>query len=324
MAVPTTYRWIAVGKLSVRNNTNAPQGAAIYTLANLIQALQAVENSPNGQREYQNQDRRMWCTPIRETNEYYLLLIQIGDKRIADAAYIDFLTGASRDGGKLESEGGHFCSHVIIRKQSDALRRHLLLLEKVPGIYFSALVAHFNWILRTARRKRFATVDGERKLYRGITEIGGHQSRTLSDVMASGVVLDLQLVGNERREAGLDENNLVRATSHEVRLDIRRRVNADGARRLIRLGIDKFNGWEQVEQDSRELLVRIKSDDGQTRTVSVTPEDEDIEAATEQALESAFCLNEIVNDFTTPLTQRYTDIRNDMIEIMIARAGAFE
>ena len=197
-------------------------------------------------------------------------------------------------------------------------------MEKVPGIYFSALVAHFNWILRTARRKRFATVDGERKLYRGITEIGGHQSRTLSDVMASGVVLDLQLVGNERREAGLDENNLVRATSHEVRLDIRRRVNADGARRLIRLGIDKFNGWEQVEQDSRELLVRIKSDDGQTRTVSVTPEDEDIEAATEQALESAFCLNEIVNDFTTPLTQRYTDIRNDMIEKMIARAGAFE
>lgn len=323
MALPTSYRWISVGKLTVRNQKNAPARAPRYELADLMAALRGVVDSPRGRREYQKQDRRMWCSPVADHDpNFYTVLVQTGDKSIADAAYVDFETGASRAGGKRATEGGHFCSHIIIKKQPDRLGRHLLLLEKVPGTHLASIKAHFNWILANVAPRRAVVVDGENKPYLGTTEVDGFQSRTLAQAMTSGTVMDIQLVGNEVREDGLDDNDLIRETVHQVRLDVRRRVDEQGAARLLRLGIDRLRGWEAVEQEDRELLVRIKSDGGQVKTATVVVSSEEIEDATQEALGSAFYLNEIVTDFERPLTQRYEFIRDDMIEKMKARARA--
>lgn len=127
MALSSSFRWVTIGKLKLKNEKRAPLGAPTATLAQLIEALRAIEGTPAGQRSYQNNNRRMWCSPVQECGEYYHLLFQTGDKTVSDMAYIDFVTGDSRDGGKTDSEGGHFCSHVLIRKQADAVGRHLIL-----------------------------------------------------------------------------------------------------------------------------------------------------------------------------------------------------
>lgn len=321
MALPKNYRWVTLGKLTVRNHKNAPEGAPTYTLTDLIAALRAVEGQSTGRRSYLADDKRMWCEPIAEDADYYSMLLQVGDKNISDVAFIDFDTGDQRDSGKLDSEGGHYCAHVLIGRQSDQLGRHLVLAEKVPGIHFASVREHFNWALRNVTVLKSHTVEGVAKSYKGTTEIDGYQSKTVMQVMTSGTVLDVQFVGHQNLPQGSDEDDLVREKVSEIKWGVGRQLNEDQTGTLIRRGIDYLRGWSDVEQSSRELLVRVKSQNGQIKTASVKAEDGDIEDATQAALGGAFQLNEVINNFTTPLTQRYTAIRGDVIEKMKALAN---
>lgn len=323
MALPTDYRWISVGKIKIQNRGHSPVGAPQHDLTDLISRLDTVHDSPEGKRVYQKDTRLMWCNPVVDNGEYYGLLMQVGDRDVADTAWIDFTTEKTRNSGKKDTEGAHYCAHVLIKMQADAHGRHLLLLEKVPGINFTSLKAHFNWILNSAPPKIFK-VEDEDKSYKGKTEIDGFQSKTLQHAMTTGTILDLQLIGHEAQEQGQDEADLVRETSRLVKLDVHRQVDADGARRLVHLGLNRLRGWEDVEDASKELLVRLKSNEGQVKTVEVPVGDGDLEADTNEALENAFMLNEKVAGFEEPLTQNYSKIRQDMFEKLIQKAVELE
>ncbi len=323
MALPTDYRWISVGKIKIQNRQNSPVGAPPHELIDLIARLEALQDSQEGKRAYQRETRLMWCNPVVESPEYYGLLMHVGDRDVADMAWIDFDTEETRNSGKKETEGAHYCAHILVKRQADALGRHLLLAEKVPGINFTSLKAHFNWILNGASPKIFK-VEDEDKSYKGKCEIDGFQSKTLQQAMTTGTILDLQLIGHETQEQGQDEADLIRETSRRVTWDVRRQVDADGARRLLKLGIDKVRGWEAVEDDSKELLVRLKSNEGQIKTVEVPLGDGDLEDDTNEALENAFMLNEKVAGFEEPLTQYYGEVRQDMLDKLIEKAVELE
>ncbi|WP_340263556.1 hypothetical protein [Sulfitobacter pontiacus] len=324
MALPTSYRWVSIGKLTIRNQKTAPAGAPRFSLADLIGALQAKEGIAAGMRSFQNDDRRMWCSPTLEDDAYYSLLMQAGDKKVSDVAFIDFDTLNARNGGKRDSEGGHFCAHVLIKKAADAVGKHLVLIEKVPNIHFSSLKAHFNWILNDPALRKSFLVDGTDKQYRGTAEFEGYQSKTLREAMTSGTIQELEFIGNERLDAGVDEDDLVRETVHEVHWTVKRRVDADGAQRLVSKALRFLRGWEDVEADKSQLLVRIKAENGQVKTAAVTAGAEEIEDATAEALENAFYLNEIISDFDEPLTQRYDGFRDDVLTKLKDRARALE
>lgn len=321
MAISTSYRWVSVGKLTVRNNAQAPDGAPSFGLGDLLGAMRAVEQQPEGLRAYQNNERRMWFGPTAAEQNYCFFVVQTGDLTAADPAFVDFGTLATRDAGKHDNEGSHFCSHVLIALNPDPVGRHLILLEKVPGVSFTTLKAHFNWLLNQPRAARTLDVDGEPKTYRGVVEIDSYQSTTLSAAMTSGTVMDMTFVGNQMLDQGVDEQPLVREKSRQVRWEIGRRVDNAGALALLRDGIDFARGWEDVEHDSKQLLVRIKSHDGQIKTAAVAAEAEAVADAAQEALEGAFCLNERIANFDVPLTQRYDNIRDDVVEKLKERAA---
>jgi hypothetical protein len=321
MALPKTYRWVTLGKLKVRNQKFAPEGAPIYNLADLIAALRLIEGQPTGRRSYLNDDRRMWCEPIAEDDDYFSILFQVGDKNISDIAFIDFDTGGQRDSGKLDSEGGHYCAHVLVAKHNDTLGRHLVLAEKVPGVHLGSIRSHFNWALRDIPTPKAYPVDGVPKIYKGTTEVDGYQSKTVMQVMTSGTVLDVQFVGHQTQPQGSDEDDLIREKISEVKWGVGRQLSEAQTSSLMRRSIDYLNGWTDVEEGSRELLVRVKSDNGQIKTTAVNPGGEDAEDATQAALSGAFQLNEVINNFATPLTQRYSEIRVDVVDKMKALVG---
>ena len=324
MALPTSYRWVSIGKLTVRNQKTAPDRAPRFLLSDLIAALQAKAGQAAGMRSFQNDTRRMWCTPIAEDDEYFSLLVQAGDKNVSDVAFIDFDTLDARNGGKRDSEGGHFCAHVIIKKAADVVGKHLILIEKVPNIHFSSLKAHLNWILSDAALRKTFLVDGVQKQYRGAAEFEGYQSKTLREAMTSGTIQGIEFVGNERLDGGVDEDDLIQETVHEVHWTVKRRVDGAGAERLVSKALTFLRGWEAVEADKSQLLVRIKAENGQIKTAEVNAAAEEIEDATTEALESAFYLNDMIRDFDEPLTQRYDGLREDVVVKLKARAAALE
>jgi hypothetical protein len=318
MAMPKTYRWVTLGKLKVRNHKLAPVGAPAYDLSDVISALRLLEGQSAGRRSYLNDDRRMWCEPIAEDDNYYVMLFQVGDKNISDVAFIDFDTGNQRDSGKLDSEGGHYCSHVLVGKQLDGLGRHLVMAEKVPGIHFASVRNHLSWALKGTPNPKTFSVDGVDKVYKGTTEVDAFQSKTVKQMMTSGTVVDVQFVGHQNLPQGSDEDDLIREKTSAVKWGVGRQLSEDESSTLMRRSIDYLRGWSDVEASSRELLVRVKAGNGQIKTASVSENGAEIDDATEAALSGAFQQNEIISNFTTPLTQRYAAIRDDVVEKMKA------
>lgn len=250
--------------------------------------------------------------------------MQAGDKNVSDFAFIDFDTLDSRNSGKRDSEGGHYCAHVIIKKAADAVGKHLILIEKVPNIHFSSLKAHFNWILNDVGSRKSFIVDGVQKQYRGTTDFEGYQSKTLREAMTSGTIQGLEFVGSERLDGGVDEDDLIRERVHELHWTVKRRVDEAGAQRLVSKALTFLRGWAAVEADKSQLLVRIKAENGQIKTAEVNASAHEIEDATAEALENAFYLNDMIRDFDEPLTQRYDGLREDVLVKLKARADAIE
>jgi len=316
MAVPSNYRWIVVGNLAIRNRANAPHYAPVFVLGDLIEALTDRIARNDVHRPYAKSSRLMWCADLAENDDYYKLILQVGDKNVTGVSFLHFETKETRDIEKDDDEGGHYAAHVLIKKVADQYGRHLILIEKVPGIYLSSVKDHLAWVCKSARYEKEAQDDdGDIKRFRPVFEIDGHQSKTIREALRTGTLQDIEFISHEENhEDGLDEEPIVEEVVHEARWEVKKRVTEDQARTIFgRIG--GFLGSFRGGAGDTQIFVRIKADNGQIKRTEVHHNGDEI-------LEQAFVQNEVVNEFDPPLTQRYEAFRQDMIEKMIAVANA--
>ena len=316
MAVPSNYRWIVVGNLAIRNRANAPHYAPVFVLGDLIEALTDRIARNDVHRPYAKSSRLMWCADLAENDDYYKLILQVGDKNVTGVSFLHFETKETRDIEKDDDEGGHYAAHVLIKKAADQFGRHLILIEKVPGIYLSSVKDHLAWVCKSALYEKEAQDDdGETKRFRPVFEIDGHQSKTIREALRTGTLQDIEFISHEENhEDGLDEEPIVEEVVHEARWEVKKRVTEDQARTIFgRIG--GFLGSFRGGAGDTQIFVRIKADNGQIKRTEVHHNGDEI-------LEQAFVQNEVVNEFDPPLTQRYETFRQDMIEKMIAVADA--
>jgi hypothetical protein len=315
MALPSNYRWIVVGKLAIRNRANAPHYAPNFIIGDLVSALTDRIDRGQAHRPYSKNSRLMWCAHLDEDNHYYRLIFQVGDKNVSGVSFLHFQTLKTRDIDKDDNEGGHYAAHILIHKTADRLGRHLILIEKVPGIHLSSVKDHLAWVCKDAQyEKEVQDDDGNPKRFRAFFEIDGHQSRTIRDALRTGTLQDVEFISHEENhEDGLDEAPIIEEVVHEARWQVKKKVS-EGQARTIFGRIGGFIGDFRGGADNTQIFVRIKANNGQIRRTEVHHNGEEI-------LEQAFVQNEIVSDFDSPLTQRYEDFRPDMIQKMIEVAN---
>lgn len=311
MAVPSNYRWIVVGKLAIRNRANAPHYAPDFVIGDLVSALNDRIAREDCYRPYSNNSRLMWCADLEEDDQHYRLILQVGDKNVSGVSFLHFETMETRDIEKDEDEGGHYTAHILIGKVSDQRGRHLILIEKVPGIHLSSVKDHLTWVCKSPLYEKEVQDDGGNpKRFRPVFEIDGHQSRTIREALRTGMLQDIEFISHEENHAdGLDEDPIVEEIVHEAKWQVKKRVTEDQARTIFgRIGgfLGRFRGGA----DDTQIFVRIKADNGQIKRTEVHHNGDEI-------LEQAFVQNEIVSDFDPPLTQRYEAFRHDMIRKML-------
>ena len=315
MVSPSNYRWIVVGKLAIRHRANAPHYAPDFVIGDLVAALTDRIARGDVNRSYSKNSRVMWCADFEEDNDYYRLILQAGDKNVSGVSFLHFETMETRDIEKDEDEGGHYAAHILIRKVADHHGRHLILIEKVPGIYLASVKDHLTWVCRDVLyEKEGQDDDGNPKRFRPVFEIDGHQSRTIREALRTGTLQDIEFISHEENhEDGLDEDPIIEEVVHEAKWQVKKRVTEEQARTIFnRIGgfLDGFRGGI----DDTQIFVRIKADNGQIKRTEVHHNGDEI-------LEQAFVQNEMVSDFDPPLTQRYEAFRLDMIRKMLEVAN---
>ena len=319
MAIPSNYRWVVVGNLAIRKRKNAPHYAPDFVMADLCAAINGrIANPETMYRSYGNSARLMWCTRFAEDNNFVRLILEVGDKNVTGVSFLDFETRQTRDIEKRQDEGGHYAAHILIRKAPDNLGRHLILIEKLPGIHISAVKDHFAWVCNDPAYEKEAQDDnGQLKRFRALFDIDGHQSKTIREALQTGALQDVEFVSQEGiHPDGLDEEPLIQDVIHQARWEVKRRVTEDQARGIFgKIGgfLDGFKG----DAENTQIFIRIKAENGQIKRTEV-------EYNADEILEQAFVLNEIVTDFDVPLPQRYDDFRDDLLQKMTQLAANVE
>jgi len=145
--------------------------------------------------------------------------------------------------------------------------------------------------------------DGERKLYRPIFEIMGHQSSTLRSSLMTGIVQDIELVCYERKDAGFDEYSYVKEEKEERQLVLQDAMKPNAL-------VNFVNGLKGDQNYSKydHMFIRIKDDEGKIKRTKIDPDTD--------FLENAFVQTEILRDFDKPLEQACDSIRSDILSKM--------
>jgi hypothetical protein len=309
MALSNTQRWIMVGSLIIRNHKNAPVQAPSFNLQEIISAAKKRIISNDHYREYgKDKSRLMWFSELQEDTRYHNLLVNTGDKNTSGPSFVNFETRKSRDIEKNDNEGNHYNGHILIRKKADSNGNHLILVEKVPGIYFSILKEYFGWVCRDDRfKKSYKDEEGIDKTCTPIFEIDGHQSKTIREALQGGKLHDVEFVKHEK-DCLLDEDTLIKDVIHHAKWDVKREVSEEEAKKIFSMIRPFLNNFTKKSEDT-QTFVRIKTVSGQINRTSIDVERDEI-------LEQVFIQNEIVKDFNENLNQRHDALRQDMIRKM--------
>jgi hypothetical protein len=312
MSVSRTYRWVVIGSLAIRCRKGAPDYAPQFSLADLSEAIDARIHDDSADRSYAKGSRLMWCSRISDDGEFVRLLIEVGDKDVSDMSFVNFETRQSRDIDKEEDEGGHFSSHILIKKEPDAYGCHLILIEKAPGIHISSVKDHFAWVCNDAAfEKEAIDENGQQRSFRAIFEIVGHQSKTIREALRGGSLQDIEFVSREEvHPDGLDEEGLIQEIVYEAKWQVKRRITEDQARGLFGK-IGEFAGGFNAGKGKTNVYVRIKAENSQIKRSEIAQDAGEI-------LEQSFVLNEVITDFEMPLSSRYDDFREDVIRKMVS------
>lgn len=315
MPVSSTHRWIYVGSLRPRRQEQVSPGAPIASVAEAIEiARSRVGTAPAFREHGSAKSRLMWFSNFVDHEDFYLFLVEVGDQNATGVSFIDFKTRETRDVAKLDDEGTHFTAHVAIVKMPTETGCHIVLVERVPGVYLASLREHFAWLSKDqALLKPYTDEAGKERKSRTVFEIDGHQSRTIRDALKTGILQDVEFIKTVKEPDGLDEVEIVKETINKATWEVKQMVTDEQANRLFGKMRTHFRDTFCSDEGDAHMFVRIKTGAGQIKRTEV-PDNE------ESVLEQAFVHNELIGDFATPLEQRYAGLRDDVVEKILAIA----
>ena len=314
MSVYPTYRRIAVGSLNLRifnRKVDRDWNPVIEDLARFLD-----DHTTSGGDEiyhyYNDNDRVMWCENYENDGKFLKMILQIGNRNVSDMSRMDMQT---REKWNIEmtseNEASRYSAHVLIKVEPDASGDHMILIERVPGIYVASVKNHLNWIF--SNEKYCRTIDQEKrkpKVLRMAVSVLGYESTTVSQAIESGVLENIQIFGKKIESRGLDNEPFRRDIECGLKVMFDQKVPKNKMSALVAY-IKRLRDEQSQELQDVRVRVKILSNDGQHKTAEIA---NDIQ----ESFEQAFVRNEIVEGFgNRPLTQSYDGFRDDLVEKMI-------
>ena len=301
MALSRESRWVVVGSLEIRPHQKAPSDfIQSYTVSDLAGALR--EMMTDDPRWYsKNNNRAMWCSHVRAGAGYYLFLFHVANSNAADVAFYNRDTRQPRYIERLPAESDLYSSHVLVWREPDNMGRHLVLIEKVPGVYLATVKAHFGWARDNTQTEH------QPQTHLPVFELDGRQSTTVGEALTTGTLKDIEFVRVETQyNDGIDEESSgIAESTHSVSL----KPKEDASRGQIHGILSRIRSFKDkyFEAGSEtQTYIRIKTDDGQIKRSEIHNTER------QAVLAEAFVQNEKLSGFEFDLKTTYTEPSSEM------------
>lgn len=314
MPLSSSYRLITVANLFFRNEEKIPEDVAKYEFREIKEIIEKQYKDQNTKYLFDNKIKQIRIKNIRNfqdnnKEQYMCILLSIGDKNAANAAYENFETSETRQIEKEKEEGNALTSHILI-KELPLDNYHLTLIEKVSGLSLSIISRYFNYLFKESNyTKEYINKNNKTKKYRPIFEFYGHQSNTIRKALESGTLEDIEFISHESVDGGFDEDKYIQEKKQKLILTVKPGIETDTADSLLTKMVNKFKS-----EKHEKMLIKIKNKNGTTKTTEI---DTEIDLKNQSVLDQVFVRTEIINNFSQPLEQAHNAIRNDVAQKMI-------
>jgi len=254
-------RWIYFFDVAFRKYPpEAPDMSLEETLAalqNRVNAGRAVKLANRGTAAYRIRDMKI-------EDGFVSFLFQYSDSRVTDPAFAKLTTTDLRTEPKLEGEGVAASAHLVMNLVPVRVGTHVAVLEHIPGIPASGIAWFLNSQIKSLRRFTFPGAGGRPKDCHLTLEMTGHTSQSLEDDLNTGELRDIELVRPRVVNSDFDENAYVVEMSRSIKLRPSRTLRGGGAMQTLNLLARRGH-----DRDFSDLRIRVKTDEGQERTVDV-------------------------------------------------------
>jgi predicted transcriptional regulator len=160
-------------------------------------------------------------------------LIHHGDARAADPAFIKIRSGEVRKAGKRPDEGLGHASHLMISTTASKAGQYRALLERVPNLGRSTVMAFLNRLLRKEAKRLDLTFDKSNRQYRYHPKLLAHQpmSYKLKSDLKTGKLSRIEFVSHHVAD-GFEEKDRVIPVTHTI---VHKVINAPTGQRVFDL-----------------------------------------------------------------------------------------
>ena len=314
MSLSSSYRFVTVANLFFRNEERIPVDVPDYEFREIKEIIEKQYKDKDTRYRFDKEIKQIRIKDIRnfqdrKGDQYLCILLSIGDKNAANTAYENFETSETRQIEKEKEEGNALTSHIIIR-ESPLENYHLTLIEKVSGLSLNMISRYLNYLFKQSNYiKEYTNKNKQIKKYRPIFEFCGYQSNTIRKALESGTLEDIEFISHETVDDGFDEAQYIREKKQKTTLLVKPGIETDTADSLLTNMVNKFRS-----EKHEKMFIKIKNQNGSSKTTEVNTE---INLETESVLDQVFVRTEIINNFSPPLEQAHSAIRNDLAQKMI-------
>jgi len=152
------------------------------------------------------------------------MLFCLGDREKADPGFTNWTTGKVRVAERNAGETGGLCLHAVLSLEPDKDQlRYRMVIEDVTGFGRSIIQAFLRHEFRKISEDAGATFEranGNIIKTRPLVELVGHGSDLLKNSLASGRLLNVELVDYVTTNLGFDEAQYIKTARRDLRLSI--------------------------------------------------------------------------------------------------------
>ena len=314
MSLSSSYRFVTITNLYFRNEKRIPINIPKYEFNKIEEIIKKQHRDNDTRYRFDKEMKQIRIKDMKnfqdqKGDKYLCLLLSRGDKNAADAAYENFETSETRQIEKEEEEGNASTSHILIKK-TPSDNYHLTLVEKVSGLSLIMIARYLNYLFKESNYlKKYEKKNNQKEKYRPIFEFFGYQSNTIRKALESGTLEDIEFISHETVNSGFDEDTYIQEKKQKITLLVKPGIETDTADSLLTQMVNKFRS-----EKHEKMLIKIKNQNGKSHTTDINTE---IDLETQSVLDQFFIRNEIINNFSQPLEQAHSKIRDDIVNKMI-------
>lgn len=230
-----------------------PKDAPIFSLDDVFKKIEAMWSNGEAVHKYRNGELTIRVKDFEDTDDVFVLLLNVSDIKATDPAFSHIKTGDVRVEPKQNNEGIGAACHIVFSKTNINNKEgwYLSIIEEVVGVPKSTIEQFLTYLFKTSCTTNFRKPGSKTdNVCRPMAVFNGHASSTLKDSLSKSSLQGITLL-NHNEGNFIDDDRDLLMSEQVIRLKPANKVSGN-------IAIDLINKAKKYGEEKSYDQVRVQ------------------------------------------------------------------